>query len=81
MPMTAHKFIAMPAAAPAGPAPLTQDSLIARMRKLVKPEAMDRWLHAPNRKLPGLTPLEAVEGGDAQRLEGILYLLESGKPG
>ena len=72
--------MAMPAAVPTGTAPLTQDVLIARMRKLVKPEAIDRWLHAPNQKLPALTPLEAVESGDTERLEDIFDSMQSGEP-
>lgn len=80
MPVTIHKPMAKPGAATGARAPLTKAALVERMRRMVKPEGVERWLHAPNRKLRGLTPIEAVESGETELLEGILYYMESGEP-
>ena len=80
MPATIHKPMAKPGTAAGTRAPLTKAALVERMRKMVKPEGVERWLHVPNRKLRGMTPMEVVESGETELLESILYHMESGEP-
>lgn len=51
------------------------------LSKIIKSDAVDRWLNRPNKKLGGKTPMDKIIEGDIVVLEGIIYRLRSGEPG
>ena len=50
----------------------------ARLAEVVAPEAIPRWLDAPNDAFDGLKPLEVIERGEIDRLWNMIFYLESG---
>lgn len=54
-----------------------KESLEAQFKK----NEITRWLHAPNQKFSGLTPVQALSKGESERILGLLIRLEEGIPG
>ena len=50
----------------------------ARLRELVTPPEVDRWLHAPNKNLNGLTPAAAVAQGKTSLVLEMIATVEEG---
>ncbi len=48
--------------------------------RVIRGEFLPRWLDIPNQAFGGLKPLEVLERGEADRLWGMVYYLESGVP-
>jgi hypothetical protein len=57
------------------------DRLRTELSKVVKADALARWMEAPNDSFGGLKPLEVVERGETDRLWRMCYQLASGEPG
>jgi Protein of unknown function (DUF2384) len=55
------------------------DRLQAELVKVIKPDALARWMDAPNESFGGLKPLEVVERGETDRLWRMSYQLASGE--
>ena len=60
--------------------PITADLEAVKtvLRRLVKPDAVDRWFNERSPLLDGQTPTEAIRGGEAARVIGVLARLEEG---
>jgi hypothetical protein len=56
------------------------ERLQAKLAKVIKPEALARWMDTPNESFGGLKPLEVVERGETDRLWRMCYQLASGEP-
>jgi Protein of unknown function (DUF2384) len=57
------------------------DRLQAELTKVIKADALARWMDTPNESFGGLKPLEVVERGETDRLWRMCYQLASGEPG
>jgi hypothetical protein len=57
------------------------DRLQAELAKVIKADALARWMDTPNESFGGLKPLEVVERGETDRLWRMCYELASGEPG
>jgi hypothetical protein len=57
------------------------DRLQAELAKVIKADALARWMDTPNESFSGLKPLEVVERGETDRLWRMCYQLASGEPG
>jgi uncharacterized protein (DUF2384 family) len=57
------------------------DRLQAELAKVIKADALARWMDTPNKSFGGLKPLEVVERGETDRLWRMCYQLASGEPG
>lgn len=54
---------------------------VRRLGDVVRPECVEPWMTRPNLALEGRTPDQVIRDGDRDRLEVMLYFLESGQPG
>jgi Protein of unknown function (DUF2384) len=57
------------------------DPLQAELAKVIKADALARWMDTPNESFGGLKPLEVVERGETDRLWRKCHQLASGEPG
>jgi len=55
--------------------------LQAALSRVIKPEAIGRWLQEPNPAFDGLKPLEVIERGQVDRIWAMVYQLGSGNAG
>lgn len=59
---------------------LAYNDIRTRLERLIKPEFIDSWLNTPNRVLNNERPIDLIHKGDIQRLDRMIYVLESGEP-
>lgn len=59
---------------------MTENDIRTRLERLIKPEFIDSWLNTPNKALDNERPIDLIAKGDTQRLDSIIYVLESGEP-
>jgi hypothetical protein len=57
------------------------ERLRIELSKIVKADALAKWMETPNDSFGGLKPLEVVERGETDRLWRMCYQLASGEPG
>lgn len=57
-----------------------ENDIRTRLGRLIKPEFIDSWLNTPNKALDNEKPIDLIAKGDTQRLDSIIYVLESGEP-
>ena len=51
-----------------------------RLERLIKPEFIDSWLNTPNLAFGYKRPIDLIETNDTDKLDRMLYILESGEP-
>lgn len=51
-----------------------------RLERLIKSEFIDSWLNTPNKAFDNERPIDLIHKGDTQRLDRMIYVLESGEP-
>jgi DNA-binding transcriptional regulator YiaG len=56
------------------------DRLQQALARVMVPSAIGPWLQSPNEAFSGLTPIEAIERGEVDRIWRMIYELESGIP-
>jgi hypothetical protein len=54
--------------------------LASALKRVMKPDFLPRWLATPNKGLGGISPVEALERGESDRLWRAVFLLGSGLP-
>jgi DNA-binding transcriptional regulator YiaG len=54
--------------------------LASALKRVMKPDFLPRWLATPNEGLGGISPVEALERGESDRLWRAVFLLGSGLP-
>ena len=54
--------------------------LAADLKRAMKADFLPRWLVTPNEGLGGISPVEALERGESDRLWRAVFLLGSGLP-
>jgi hypothetical protein len=57
------------------------ERLREELSKVVKADALAKWMDTPNDSFGGLKPLEVVERGEIDRLWRMCYRLSAGEPG
>ena len=55
--------------------------LFDALSDVIKPGAISRWLHQPNRQFDGSTPLQVMERGESDRLWRMIWQLREGNAG
>lgn len=54
--------------------------LLDALSEVVRRESIPTWLHRPHRAFDNITPLQAIELGQIDRLWEMLHNLRSGQP-
>ena len=57
-----------------------EDDIRTRLKRLIKSEFIDSWLNTPNTALDNQRPIDLIHKGDIERLDRMIYVLESGEP-
>jgi len=55
-------------------------SIEQALGRVMRPESVGPWLRTPNPSFEGRTPVEVIEGGEADRIRRMIHELESGVP-
>lgn len=58
----------------------TEDDIRTRLKRLIKPEFIDSWLNTPNLAFGYKRPIDLIQENDTDKLDRMLYILESGEP-
>ena len=59
---------------------LAYNDIRTRLERLIKSEFIDSWLNTPNQALNNQRPIDLIHKGDIERLDRMIYVLESGEP-
>jgi DNA-binding XRE family transcriptional regulator len=54
--------------------------LASALKQVMQADFLPRWLVTPNEGLGGISPVEALERGESDRLWRVVFLLGSGLP-
>ena len=57
------------------------ERLFDALADVMKAEAVNEWLHRPNKQFEGSTPLQVIERGESDRLWRMIWHLREGNPG
>ncbi len=57
---------------------MTKNEIITKLKMLFKEDAVEVWLDAPNPAFDNEKPRKLIESGDCEKIERMIYQLESG---